>query len=164
MLVNLLTNARMRWRARGGRGRPQATSRSRRRGSRRGAIGDRGRDRGTGISAEDLPRIFDPYFTTRRTGTGLGLAISRNIVEGLRGTIAIGSRTRRRHDGAGRAPHQLMPARGSILLVDDETKILNALAAARPRRRPRRRRGRPTRARRSACCRSGCSTCWSSTT
>ena len=50
------------------------------------------RDRGTGISAEDLPRIFDPYFTTRRTGTGLGLAISRNIVEGLRGTIGVNSR------------------------------------------------------------------------
>jgi signal transduction histidine kinase len=49
-------------------------------------------DRGTGISAEHLPRIFDPYFTTRRTGTGLGLAISRNIVEGLRGAISITSR------------------------------------------------------------------------
>ena len=36
-----------------------------------------------------MARIFDPYFTTRRTGTGLGLAISRNIIEGLRGTITI---------------------------------------------------------------------------
>jgi signal transduction histidine kinase len=51
------------------------------------------RDRGTGISPENLPRIFDPYFTTRRTGTGLGLAISRNIVEGLRGTINVDSRS-----------------------------------------------------------------------
>jgi two-component system sensor histidine kinase HydH len=50
-------------------------------------------DRGTGISPEHLPRIFDPYFTTRRTGTGLGLAISRNIVEGLRGSITISSRS-----------------------------------------------------------------------
>jgi signal transduction histidine kinase len=50
-------------------------------------------DRGAGISPEHLSRIFDPYFTTRRTGTGLGLAISRNIIEGLRGTIAISSRT-----------------------------------------------------------------------
>ena len=46
-------------------------------------------DRGPGIAPDDLPRIFDPYFTTRRTGTGLGLAISRNIIEGLGGTIAI---------------------------------------------------------------------------
>ena len=50
------------------------------------------RDRGTGISPGDLPRIFDPYFTTRRTGTGLGLPISKNIVDGLGGTIAITSR------------------------------------------------------------------------
>ncbi len=50
------------------------------------------RDRGAGIRAEDLPRVFDPYFTTRRTGTGLGLPISRNIIEGLGGTIAVSSR------------------------------------------------------------------------
>ncbi|HEY8536956.1 MAG TPA: ATP-binding protein [Vicinamibacterales bacterium] len=46
-------------------------------------------DRGTGIRPEDLPQIFEPYFTTRRTGTGLGLAIARNIVEGLGGSIAV---------------------------------------------------------------------------
>jgi signal transduction histidine kinase len=35
--------------------------------------------------------MFDPYFTTKRGGTGLGLAIAKNIVEGLRGTIAVTS-------------------------------------------------------------------------
>ena len=50
------------------------------------------RDRGVGIAPEDLARVFDPYFTTRRTGTGLGLAISRNIIEGLGGTISVASR------------------------------------------------------------------------
>jgi signal transduction histidine kinase/uncharacterized membrane-anchored protein YhcB (DUF1043 family) len=50
------------------------------------------RDRGMGIAPEDLARVFDPYFTTRRTGTGLGLAISRNIIEGLGGTISVSSR------------------------------------------------------------------------
>jgi signal transduction histidine kinase len=45
-------------------------------------------DRGGGITAADLPRIFDPYFTTKRGGTGLGLPIAKNIVEGLGGTIA----------------------------------------------------------------------------
>jgi signal transduction histidine kinase len=51
------------------------------------------RDRGAGITVEDLGRVFDPFFTTRRTGTGLGLAISRNIIEGMGGTIAIQSRS-----------------------------------------------------------------------
>jgi two-component system sensor histidine kinase HydH len=48
-------------------------------------------DKGTGISPEDLPRIFDPFFTSRRTGTGIGLAISRNIIEGLGGRITVAS-------------------------------------------------------------------------
>jgi signal transduction histidine kinase len=51
-----------------------------------------------------MARVFDPYFTTRRTGTGLGLAISRNIVEGLRGTISIGSRS-----GEGTTVHIELP-------------------------------------------------------
>jgi signal transduction histidine kinase len=49
-------------------------------------------DRGVGISPEDLPHVFDPYYTTRRSGTGLGLPIAKNIVEGLGGTIAVTSR------------------------------------------------------------------------
>ena len=49
------------------------------------------RDRGVGIASEDMPHIFDPYFTTRRAGTGLGLPISKNIIEGLGGTLAIDS-------------------------------------------------------------------------
>jgi signal transduction histidine kinase len=52
------------------------------------------RDRGTGIAPEDLARIFDPYFTTRRAGTGLGLPISKNIIEGLGGTVIVHSRPR----------------------------------------------------------------------
>ena len=50
------------------------------------------RDRGVGIAPEDMPHIFDPYFTTRRAGTGLGLQIARNIIDGLGGTIAVTSR------------------------------------------------------------------------
>jgi signal transduction histidine kinase len=49
------------------------------------------RDRGVGIAAEDMARIFDPYFTTRRAGTGLGLPIAKNIIEGLGGALSISS-------------------------------------------------------------------------
>jgi signal transduction histidine kinase len=48
-------------------------------------------DRGPGMTATDLARIFDPYFTTKRGGTGLGLPIAKNIVEGLGGTIVVSS-------------------------------------------------------------------------
>jgi len=49
------------------------------------------RDRGVGVNAEDLPRVFDPYFTTKRTGSGLGLAIAKNIIEGMGGSVVLES-------------------------------------------------------------------------
>jgi two-component system sensor histidine kinase HydH len=48
-------------------------------------------DTGNGIPAEDLPKIFDPYFTTKSSGTGLGLAIAHNIVEAMGGTLEVKS-------------------------------------------------------------------------
>lgn len=44
-------------------------------------------DNGRGISKEDLPGIFTPFFTTKTTGTGLGLAYSRKVVEGMGGLM-----------------------------------------------------------------------------
>ena len=49
------------------------------------------RDRGIGISPADLPRVFEPYFTTKRAGTGVGLPIAKNIITGLDGKLAIRS-------------------------------------------------------------------------
>lgn len=51
------------------------------------------RDTGSGISAEDLRRIFEPFYTTkgRGKGTGLGLAICRELVTALGGSIAVES-------------------------------------------------------------------------
>ncbi len=47
------------------------------------------RDRGRGFAAEDLPRVFTPFFSRRAGGFGLGLAISERIVAEHRGTVAV---------------------------------------------------------------------------
>lgn len=44
-------------------------------------------DNGIGISEENLPRLFEPYFTSKRNGIGLGLAATLNIIQSHRGTI-----------------------------------------------------------------------------
>ncbi len=49
-------------------------------------------DRGPGIAAEDLPRIFEPFFTRRRGGTGLGLSLVRRIVDEHQGLVRAGNR------------------------------------------------------------------------
>jgi len=49
-------------------------------------------DTGVGIRQEDMPHIFDPYFTTKPSGTGLGLAIAAKIVESHDGKLQVSSR------------------------------------------------------------------------
>ncbi len=50
------------------------------------------RDTGPGISEEDLPFIFDPFYTTKKFGTGLGLTITHRIIEEHEGSIAVESK------------------------------------------------------------------------
>jgi signal transduction histidine kinase len=90
VLVNLLQNARESVAASGRVG-PDAVEVGVRR-----VAGDRVvlwvQDRGPGVAAADLPHVFEPYFTTKRTGSGLGLAIARKVVEALGGSIRMESR------------------------------------------------------------------------
>jgi two-component system nitrogen regulation sensor histidine kinase NtrY len=46
-------------------------------------------DNGCGISAEDKPRLFEPYFSTKKSGTGLGLAIVSTIISDHNGYIRV---------------------------------------------------------------------------
>ena len=48
-------------------------------------------DKGEGIRAKDLPKIYEPYFTTKRHGIGLGLAIVKRIVNAHGGHIRVDS-------------------------------------------------------------------------
>jgi signal transduction histidine kinase len=54
------------------------------------------RDTGTGVDPEVLPRLFEPWVTTKPTGrgTGLGLSITRDLVTSLGGTIGVSASSR----------------------------------------------------------------------
>ncbi len=66
-------------------------------------------DHGPGIPPDVLPRIFDPYFTTRPGGTGLGLATTYGIVRNHRGRITVDTRL-----GQGTVFHVLLPASDTV--------------------------------------------------
>ena len=58
------------------------------------------RDTGVGIAAQDVPKVFDAFFTTRRaTGTGIGLFVVKRFVEGHGGRIELETNDDRRKHG-----------------------------------------------------------------
>ncbi|HOC38753.1 MAG TPA: PAS domain S-box protein, partial [Thermodesulfobacteriota bacterium] len=94
------------------------------------------KDQGIGIPKDDLPKIFDPYFTTKREGNGLGLASAYSIMKKHNGHIMVES-----EPDLGTAFFLYLPAvkettfvqeaeddqpvsgKGRILLMDDEAEI-----------------------------------------
>jgi two-component system, cell cycle sensor histidine kinase and response regulator CckA len=87
------------------------------------------RDDGRGIPEDILPRLFEPLFTTKAKGTGIGLPLCRQIVEAHGGTIEVAST-----EGKGtvvtlrlRGTTGTASARGSVLIVDDDELVSEAL-------------------------------------
>jgi PAS domain S-box-containing protein len=97
-------------------------------------------DYGSGIAPESMPRIFDPYFTTKPGAKGLGLTTAYSIVQKHRGSISVESRVGRgtsvtidlpacKAEPAAPSPEgSLAPKpRWKLLVMDDEEGIRKLL-------------------------------------
>ncbi len=62
-------------------------------------------DRGPGVPADVLPRLFEPFFSTKDRGHGLGLAIARTLARAHQGDVVVG----RRADGPGTRAALVLP-------------------------------------------------------
>jgi PAS domain S-box-containing protein len=98
------------------------------------------KDQGTGISDENLSRIFDPYFTTKQNGSGLGLSTTYSIIKKHDGHINVESKI-----GVGSALNIYLPASiekvkikdpvedepvtgtGKVLIMDDDELVRDSL-------------------------------------
>ena len=63
-------------------------------------------DSGGGIAAEDISKVFEPYFSTKETGTGLGLAIVKKAIDDHGGSISVVSK-----EGSGTTFTIILPAK-----------------------------------------------------
>lgn len=95
-------------------------------------------DNGIGIAAENLPKIFDPYFSTRGVGSGFGLATAYSIIRRHGGHITVDSEY-----GSGTTFHIFLPAserslkrseqpglpagKGRVLVMDDDETVREVL-------------------------------------
>ena len=53
------------------------------------------KDKGSGIPEGDLPKIFEPLFSTKGFGVGLGLTMVKQIIDGHKGTVEVQSDSER---------------------------------------------------------------------
>jgi signal transduction histidine kinase/CheY-like chemotaxis protein len=93
-------------------------------------------DHGVGISTEHLPKIFDPYFTTKHKGSGLGLTVAYSIIDKHNGRLTVESELGKHttftiYLPASEKPEikteteaqRLFVGKGKILVMDDEDFI-----------------------------------------
>jgi PAS domain S-box-containing protein len=99
------------------------------------------RDHGCGIRADVLPRVFDPYFTTKETGSGLGLATAHAVLAKHEGHITVQSMLgvgttfsvylpacEEAQAAESDVTQQLQTGSGRILVMDDEESLLKLLS------------------------------------
>lgn len=93
-------------------------------------------DHGIGIPKEYIPKIFDPYFTTKHKGTGLGLSTTHSIVEKHGGYITMESDVGKgstfnvylpassdQMEDLKSSDDVLVPGSGKVLIMDDEEVV-----------------------------------------
>ena len=88
-------------------------------------------DHGTGILPQMLPRIFDPFFSTKAKGTGLGLSVSYAIVRAHNGDLTVRSTPNEGTTFTLRLPvaDAEAPSVRSVLLIDDDPAVAESLIA-----------------------------------
>jgi len=98
-------------------------------------------DQGGGIAPDNLAKIFDPYFTTKKTGSGLGLAVVHSIISNHQGAIRADSSpgfgatftlllpaSKRVPPPAPPAPAAPSSHRRRILVMDDEAMVCRVMS------------------------------------
>ena len=103
-------------------------------------------DTGSGIAPDTIGKVFEPFFTTKEAGVGMGLAAVKGTILEHQGSVDVESRAGRgtifrlqlpvatasSAPSCGGSPTKaaLAPARGRILVVDDESAVLSVIERA----------------------------------
>ncbi|MCK7513387.1 MAG: sigma 54-interacting transcriptional regulator [Desulfobacterales bacterium] len=137
VFMNLISNAAQAMEAQGGR---RAAHRNPATRPKESVVMVKFKDSGIGIPEEDISKLFEPFFTTRkRKGVGLGLSVVYGIIQEHGGSIYVQSKVGEGATFASRTPpsapspqvfirKEVVVSSAKILIVDDETIVRESLA------------------------------------